>query len=316
MNRTALCIKMLQLLRGKQSFVSISDLAEMLETNPRNIREYRKELELAGYEIEAQTGKYGGYRLAQRTLLPALSLTEKEKQALQMANQLLKERSEFFYETELLQVTGKLFSQAPLNQALPYTFIQSHQARQDQRIHAMREKLQEAVKQQVAITFSYASLERKHHFKIVKGHPYDLVNVNGSFYVVVYNLEYKQYRNYKVSMERMKDVTLTEQHFERDRFYRLQDYVGEKSIVRQNKQRVTVKIKGKLAVYIAELEVGLDSTSYWEEDNLILTTTFENELACDSFLLSLGLDAVVLNPQEAKDRIFAKLQNMTKLYDQ
>ena len=44
MNRTALCIRMLELLSTKKIY-KISELAELLETNPRNIIEYKKELE-------------------------------------------------------------------------------------------------------------------------------------------------------------------------------------------------------------------------------------------------------------------------------
>ena len=43
MNRTAKCIQMLILLKNK-NIVSIEELAQKLNTNPRNIREYKKEL--------------------------------------------------------------------------------------------------------------------------------------------------------------------------------------------------------------------------------------------------------------------------------
>lgn len=41
MNRTARCIRMLMILKSRQT-VCTSELAELLETNPRNIREYKK----------------------------------------------------------------------------------------------------------------------------------------------------------------------------------------------------------------------------------------------------------------------------------
>ena len=39
------------------------ELAKELDVNPRNIIEYRKELEAAGYDIITTSGKYGGYAL-------------------------------------------------------------------------------------------------------------------------------------------------------------------------------------------------------------------------------------------------------------
>ena len=55
MKRCAACIRMLQLLRSR-GFMTREELAQELDTNVRNILEYRKELEEAGYVIEGTTG--------------------------------------------------------------------------------------------------------------------------------------------------------------------------------------------------------------------------------------------------------------------
>ena len=73
MNRTALCIRMLALLKVRGR-MRIDEIAEALETNPRNVREFRKELEIAGYPIIQTTGRYGGYQLDTSALLPAPAL--------------------------------------------------------------------------------------------------------------------------------------------------------------------------------------------------------------------------------------------------
>lgn len=62
MKRSARCIQMLQLLKAR-GFLSREELATLLDTNIRNVSEYRKELEEAGYSIISTTGKYGGYQL-------------------------------------------------------------------------------------------------------------------------------------------------------------------------------------------------------------------------------------------------------------
>lgn len=62
MNRTGKCIKMLMLLR-KYEKMSSKELSIALETNQRNIREYRKELEEAGFEFHNIRGINGGYQL-------------------------------------------------------------------------------------------------------------------------------------------------------------------------------------------------------------------------------------------------------------
>lgn len=62
MNRTSKSIKMLMLLseRGK---MNCKELAQALDTNPRNIREFKKELVNAGFLVKYTIGYYGGYEL-------------------------------------------------------------------------------------------------------------------------------------------------------------------------------------------------------------------------------------------------------------
>ena len=94
MNRSSLCIKMLQILNA-HDFVTTKELAERLETNPRNIIEFKKELEVAGYVIESVKGRYGGYRLVDKAELPTIRLSEGEKQAMNDAYSYLRNHSDF-----------------------------------------------------------------------------------------------------------------------------------------------------------------------------------------------------------------------------
>ena len=81
MGKALLCIKMLELLNTGKIY-KISELAELLDTNPRNIPEYKKELEDCGYVINSVSGKYGGLILDKSNLLPTIKLTNEEKDAL------------------------------------------------------------------------------------------------------------------------------------------------------------------------------------------------------------------------------------------
>lgn len=51
MGKAALCIRMLQILNSGKIY-KVSELADLLETNPRNILEYKKELD----EISIDSG--------------------------------------------------------------------------------------------------------------------------------------------------------------------------------------------------------------------------------------------------------------------
>ncbi|MCF0106080.1 MAG: Rrf2 family transcriptional regulator [Holdemanella sp.] len=70
MNRTAKCIEMLVYLsEDTENYRKAKDVADYLNTNPRNIREFKRELESAGFGIEEKKGRYGGYRLKDKKLV-------------------------------------------------------------------------------------------------------------------------------------------------------------------------------------------------------------------------------------------------------
>ncbi len=72
MGKAAMCIRMLQILNTGRIY-KISELADLLDTNPRNILEYKKELEeVAGetnhsFFIETVPGRYGDIDLLKIT---------------------------------------------------------------------------------------------------------------------------------------------------------------------------------------------------------------------------------------------------------
>ena len=79
MNRTNLCIRMLQLLKARGK-MNTTQLATELEVNPRNIREFKKELVLAGYNVEEVKGRYGGYILNDEYDLPVTIFSDEQKE--------------------------------------------------------------------------------------------------------------------------------------------------------------------------------------------------------------------------------------------
>lgn len=60
MSKVSNCIKFLKIL-GNGRKMNIAELSKVLEVSPRMIRQYKQDLELAGYYIETISGRYGGY---------------------------------------------------------------------------------------------------------------------------------------------------------------------------------------------------------------------------------------------------------------
>ena len=100
---------MLELLNTGRVFKAI-ELANLLETNVRNIIEYKKELEEAGYYITSIPGKYGGYKLETNSLFPTLKLTENEKEVLVDAYNYCLLKKDFVDKDNFIKCFGKIMS--------------------------------------------------------------------------------------------------------------------------------------------------------------------------------------------------------------
>ena len=76
MSKTSQCIKLLRILYSRKQPVNITELAGELETNPRNILEYIRELRNCGYQIKTVKGRYGGYLLEKNDIGPLIKIID------------------------------------------------------------------------------------------------------------------------------------------------------------------------------------------------------------------------------------------------
>ena len=113
--KAACCIEMLQILSTGRTY-KVSELAEMLEVNPRNITEYAKELRevsmgsIGGFYIETVPGRYGGYRLNGNACVPALQLSLEDKNALIDLFNFAMTKKDFINKNGCSKTMGKIFS--------------------------------------------------------------------------------------------------------------------------------------------------------------------------------------------------------------
>ena len=80
---TSRVLTVLELLQSRP-FISGPELAARLEMDVRTVRRYITHLQDVGIPVEANTGRYGGYRLRPGFKLPPLMLTEEEATAIML----------------------------------------------------------------------------------------------------------------------------------------------------------------------------------------------------------------------------------------
>lgn len=119
MSKTSQCIELLQILNSQIRIVSISELSKRLETNPRNIPEYVRELREIGYDIKSISGRYGGYLLEGESVLPSIALTNAEKEGFLAGYEYLQKRNDFTEKQLYIKATEKILLAISLIQAPP-----------------------------------------------------------------------------------------------------------------------------------------------------------------------------------------------------
>ncbi len=313
MNRTALCIKMLSILNTR-GLVSRAELAQLLETNVRNISEFKKELEVAGYPINYVSGRYGGYRLAAHLLLPMVKLTKEEKSALSEGVQYLTSHSDFLpvgdYQSAMDKVMGSVHETVQ-----PSILFKNGSTDPSEKMREMISICELCRQSCQTVQLVYKSM-RSDAYKKIRLQPYELLNVKGYYYVLGYNADIHEFRVYKFSEARMQSCTPLPQQFTRDLDFDVKTYIGQTGLVKDEVCAIDCLISGDAALLIYESEVGINSQKEWiKERELHLQTMMEGRGAAIRFILSLGDACTLLAPQSLKQELRSTLLTMLDKYD-
>lgn len=312
MKRCAACIRMLQLLRSR-GFMTREELAAELDTNVRNILEYRRELEEAGYVIEGITGKYGGYQLKSGSLLPVAGLYEEELRALQESRRYLESHRDFLPYPAFCRAVDKFLATTPLQVRESGVYVEET-ADVSRMMISMIRICEQGRDDSLSVELQYKSLHAT-AFETIVIQPYEIINVKGSYYCLAYSLKARDYRNFKFSEERMKDVRLTRRPFVRDTSFHIRDYIGKTGLIRDEIIELKLYVYGESARLISEKKPGISPVMEWvDEQTLYLTTMMEGRISARNFLLSLGNQCRLVSPSDLKQEIHAIAKDMLSLY--
>ncbi len=313
MNRTAMCIRMLQLLKSR-GFMRRDEIAAELEVNRRNIAEYRKELEAAGYTILSTRGRNGGYALLQDAMLVSMPLQESEKQGLREAQTYLRSHPDFISGKTACIAIDKILSDVPYQNMHTGFYLPQDTIRISNKIQEYIEMIQTAVKHRQCVELTYRSMKdaKEKTFRI---HPYEILHDKGAYYCIAYSLPAKAYRTYKFSEERMKNCVLLDQYFNRDADFDLKQHIGSMHLVKDEIIEVELEIYHEAAIYAAERSIGLHPRHEWINDHTLrYQAIFEGSKEAIGFVLSLGSSIQVLRPQSLRQEVIKQAREMLACY--
>lgn len=311
MNRTSLCIRMLLILKAnatKQNPINSKELAQALEVNPRNIREYKRELITAGYNIQEIKGRYGGYYLDETSIFPALRLDKQEEQALLEAKHFI-QTQQFEKKSSFNSAVDKVLnSSRDMNLIFPI-YMDDPNIQMSKKELSMLHTVQDALEMNHSIELTYQA-KRQQASETYLVDPYKLIHYHDAYYVLGYNHTRQDYRMYRFSSERMKKVVCSEKRFTRDVDFHVEAHIGKNSLIKGEFYRVTVWVSPAILRLFKEAYWGLD---FREEEENIYSFLVEDLYLLYRQLFSFGKDIRILSPEqivnEYQERLVSTLRN-------
>ena len=315
MNRTNLCIRMLQLLKARGK-MNTNQLATLLEVNPRNIREFKKELVLAGYNIEEVKGRYGGYVLNDQYDLPVYIFSDEQKDALIQSYQFMRTQKDFKPLQLYCDAMDKIICSSKISSNDSLHYVSNADLTLDDSVSRMIDKTQQAIQQGLCVLLSYQSLqdEKPKEFEV---EPYEIIHYHRSYYLIGFSLLRKDYRMYRFSNQRMFKCELSKRHFIRDNHFRLSNYIGEHSLIPLDLKQIQVR------VYHKENGLRLFKEKYWGNQLQIVNkkeeyTDFEfytdDMSSLFQTLFSMQEHVELLSPNEVRQNFQKHVENILKRY--
>lgn len=318
-SKTALCIEMLRILNSDRVY-KVSELAGLLDTNPRNIVEYRKELCDAGYDIIFISGKYGGYRLEKHCVMPTLKLSEDEKKILQVASDYIQARGDFLNADLYQKAISKIFSSIAHLPSTEETFVIPGVtlAMSSEEMNRRYNAIEECIKKKQKMSIDFLSADNVTRTRVI--HPYKLFIFHNAWFVIGYCELFGGSRYFKLS--RIEKFAVLPKKFSVKLSYNEHDYfdkTGFKIGTDWSKDprdesaaeavvgdwvHIKLALTGRPAMYVKEYIYGENQiVTPIDKDCTILECDMHYKYSTIKFVLGFGTDCEVLEPQWLKDEV-------------
>lgn len=313
-NKTAATIKLIQVLSARGEFISTSELADMIGTNPRNVKEYIKEIEVCGYKVDSLAGVYGGYRMNKASLLPAINLNNDEIKSLREAASYLASKNDFVETNNIEAILGKILASlddskpiTPLSMVDKFPLVMPKDELQ-KRFNILNDGAESQYK--VEIEYQSVSGSTKNHII----HPYKLFVYNGNWFVIAYNETVNDIGYFKLN--RINNLFLTRNHFTVLKTYVEEDYLDGYGMVK-NGEYYHIELE------FTNLNTVMKERIYGKNQNVIeiddkhvrFSVDMQNQELILSFVLSFGNKCKVIEPLWLKDRIKEVIREELSLYE-
>ena len=314
MSKTSQCIELLKILYSRSRIVSVRELADILETNVRNIPEYINELRDCGYNIRTVHGRYGGYLLERHGVFPAVKLTDAEREGLMQGYEYLLARRDFMeqgsYGKAMAKITSAIMSRDTM---MDDTLIVNRfpLAMPQEDLEERYLAIQQCLANKTVLYIEYLSLDNTISKRAI--HPYKLYMYNNAWFVLGFDESKGDIRYFKIN--RIQSFDVLPRKFRVLLSYNESDYLDEYGM-KQNGDwyKIKLKLSGNYAMLIKERIYGKEQQVEVVDGATILTCKMQNEDNILKFALGFGADCQVLEPDWLKEKVVQTAQEICKKY--
>ena len=266
-----------------------------------------------GFEVIENQGKYGKIFYSHQTRL------FETYQLRLLTDAVLSAR--FITETEkksLIQKLKKLTSRH-IAKSLPDPLIFQQSSNLDYNLIKLQiDKIHKAVSQQRVIHFQYGkySVDKQFIFRregeVYEVCPYALIWQNDYYYLIGEYCKYKEFRHYR--LDRMRNVEVTEKRFKKMEF-NATEYVHRSFNMYSGKEEwIKIQFHNNLINLIID-RFGLDADIQKADDeHFVLVTKAKVSDGLVKWILTLGSEAKVLQPDTLVEMVQEEIHKMNKLY--
>lgn len=322
MGKTANCIKMLEILNASGKKLSIDELAIRLETNKRNIPEYKKELnEIRPNLILSEQGKNGGYFINSNILLKG-ELNKEELNSLREMYNYITPDVNFTYKRNALSALEKILADLKLdndkadfdidgntkyiNDIDMIKFDQYPLSKSSEEISSYYQTIIQAIIQKRKVKINYSGVSKDIEVVV---HPYKVFRYD-NWHFIVFDEAAGDFKVYK--MYRINKIDLLDDDFEIDPYYDERKILNKDGLIDDGKEyNVEMKVPKHQARILSERVYGkLQDIVKINKDTYLFKATMKNKRLIKKFILSLGRECQLLEPSEIKDEMKLEVQHM------
>ncbi|WP_455539345.1 helix-turn-helix transcriptional regulator [Terrisporobacter sp.] len=306
-------LKMAMLLQSRGKMKGY-ELAQELDVTERQILKYKNALEEAGIMIDSKQGAHGGYTLLGSNLL-GLKIDKNEIFTLEMIKEQLIYNNDM-NKDEFINILDKLKvlvnSNSDSNDHMDYFTIQPKSNIDTQKQKKIYKDIIYAYITKRKIKMNYYSLASGEKERIV--HPYGMFNYKGDIYMVAYCENRENFADFKIC--RISQHEVLDEKYNINSSFSWSEYSKNcMGIYKDGEFEVVLKIKYPFSIIIKE-KIWVDNQKIIEnkDKSIIFKATMKGYSEIKSWILSMGADVEVIEPEKLREDIISEVEKIKNLY--